>query len=84
MSLVKIMLFGESKPVTREIEFDPDDPVAIEAANLRVSVTVGDDISGGTVVLPFAMLSNLIAQCMAEYQSRKQIIMPPNKIIKPN
>lgn len=84
MSTISVMMFGESvkKEVTARLEFDPEDPVALEsAANLRISITSGDDIGAGTVVLPFAMLSSLIAQAMGEVQKQSQIILPEPGIV---
>lgn len=92
MGMVRISLYDfdpksqEPKPpINIEMEYD-DDMSLEEQGYQKVAITAGNDVGCGTVMLPLGMLSQLVAMAMAENMKRNtpSIIMPDNKIIRPN
>lgn len=68
------------EPITVELEYDAD--LTLEEQGVqKVSIYVGDNVVGGQVVVPLAMLNEAMGALMAGYLKREaenkpSIIMP--------
>ncbi len=91
MSEVRITLFDfdlekdkPKEPLHMAVQYDPNLSLQ-EQGTKKVSIFCGDYVSGGTVTLPLAMLTQIISALMQEDLKRQSnIIIPDNGIILPN
>lgn len=92
MGTIRVQLFdwdektNEAKqPLVVELEYDPELTLE-EQGTKKVSIFAGDNVGGGQVLIPLAMLNEAMTALIAADMKRSTspIIMPDNKIIRPN
>lgn len=92
MGSIRIQLFdwdestNEAKePLVVELAYDPGLTLE-EQGTKKVSIFAGDDVGGGQVLIPLAMLNQAMSALIAADMNRSKpgIIMPNNKLILPN
>ena len=91
MASVRITLFdfdpvtGEAKePIVSELEYDPELTLE-EQEYKKLNIWAGDNVSGGSIMVPLGMLTAAMAPVMdADMKRTPSIIMPDRRIIKPN
>lgn len=57
------------------MEYDPDN-FGLGQKGLKVTITVGDDVSGSSLTVPFGMLSALMADAMSQHERQKMLKGP--------
>lgn len=100
MGVIKLTLFDYAKnaqgeltepkePLTVELEYSPD--LTLEECGVKkLSVYVGDDVTGANVIVPLHMLNTAMSSLMMmiakrEHDEQPAILMPSTpKIILPN
>lgn len=69
------------EPIVAELDYSH----IAELGTTKVSIYVGDDITGGNVMIPVILLTTLMGHVMQKAEQRDSaIIMPNKKIILPN
>jgi len=85
MGVVRITMFSlDQEPITAEIEYEPE--MTLKDQGKKLAIYAGDDVAGGTLLLPLDLLSACMSTIMqADKQVRSGIVMPEKPgIIRPN
>ena len=84
MTLIRGTLFClGAEPIAVEMNIDPSTPIIEQWP--KITITAGDDVGAGTVILPLAALTGVVSALMEADKKRQSKITMPNKdIILPN